>query len=137
MRLKCWSCPIFFEAGNIKILTSVSDIQLSGISRSGARVRSLLASAKRKFRISLTPYPSLNHLVRPRQHAGGNRQADSLRGLEIDDELKLRRLFYRKVGRLSAFQNLVHIRSGVAVQVVLAHAVGHEAPVFHKFSPVV
>ena len=35
---------------------------------------------------------SANHLVGPCQHVGRNREADLLRGFEIDDELKLGRI---------------------------------------------
>ena len=45
----------------------------------------------------------LNHLIRPRQHIRRNRQADLLGGLEIDEELKLRRLLDGNVGGLGAF----------------------------------
>jgi hypothetical protein len=38
---------------------------------------------------------SANHLVGPCQHVGRNREADLLRGFEIDDELKLGRLLDR------------------------------------------
>jgi hypothetical protein len=37
--------------------------------------------------------PSLDYLVRPRQHIGRNRQTDLLSCVEIDDELELRRRF--------------------------------------------
>src|SRR6476620_11121849 len=39
-----------------------------------------------------------DHFIRPRQHVGWNRHADLLRGLEVDDELKLCRLLHRQVG---------------------------------------
>jgi hypothetical protein len=51
----------------------------------------------------------LDHFVRLCQHVGRNRQADLFGCFQIDDELELRRLFSRKVGRLSAFQNLIVI----------------------------
>jgi hypothetical protein len=50
-----------------------------------------------------SPPFSLNHSIRSRQHIGRNRKADLLGGLEIDDELKLLRLFYRQIGRLGTF----------------------------------
>jgi len=46
---------------------------------------------------------SFNHLVRPRQHIGRNRQADLLGRLQIDDELELLGLFHGQVGGLGAF----------------------------------
>ena len=62
-------------------------------------------------------YPGafLDHLIRPRQHVGWNRQADLLGGFEIDHELELRRLLHRQIGRFGTLQNLVHIRSGAPV----------------------
>ena len=39
----------------------------------------------------------LDHLVRPLQKRLGDRQAERLRGLEVDDELELGGLFDRKV----------------------------------------
>ncbi len=41
------------------------------------------------------------------------------------------------IGGLRAFENLVHIRGGVAVQVGSDHAVGHEPTSFDKFWKVV
>jgi hypothetical protein len=80
---------------------------------------------------------SLDDLVRPRQHVRRNRQADLLRRFEIDDELELLWLLYGEIGGLGTFQYLVHIRGGAPEQVGNAHAVGHKAPVFHKFCRVV
>ena len=37
--------------------------------------------------------------------AGGNLQAEGLRGLEIDDQLELGRLLNRQITRLLAFEN--------------------------------
>ena len=55
---------------------------------------------------------SLNYSIRPRQHVRRNRQADLLGGLEIDEELELRRLLDGHVGGLGAFQDLVDKVSG-------------------------
>src|SRR5262245_50208937 len=41
-----------------------------------------------------SPLFSLDHLIRSRQHVGWNREPDLLRGLQVNDELKLRRLLY-------------------------------------------
>src|SRR5262245_33404844 len=80
-------------------------------------------------------WPSLEHFIRSRQHIGRNREADLLGGFEIDDELKLRRLLYRKIGRLGAFEDLVHVSGGAAVRVNIAQAIGHEPPRCHFFCP--
>ena len=58
---------------------------------------------------------SPDHPIRPRQHIRRNRQADLLRGFQIDDELELLRLLHWQVGGLGAFQDLVYIRSGAPV----------------------
>src|SRR5207237_496914 len=50
---------------------------------------------------------SLDDLVGSPQHRRWNREAESLRGLEIDDELKFARLLDRKVGRPGAFENSI------------------------------
>src|SRR5438094_611278 len=80
-----------------------------------------------------TPHDLFDHFIRPRQHIGRNRQADLFCCLEIDDQFKFLRLLDRQFGGLSAFQNLVHIRSSAPVQVGEVHAVGHEPPGFHIF----
>src|SRR5207253_9504499 len=43
---------------------------------------------------SFTRHDLLNHLIRPRQHIGRNRETDLLRRFQIDDELELRRLLH-------------------------------------------
>src|SRR5262249_42097675 len=46
---------------------------------------------------------SFDHPVRPRQHIRWNRQADQLRCLQIDDELKLLRLLYGEIRGFGTF----------------------------------
>src|SRR5262245_27575951 len=79
----------------------------------------------------------LDHPIRSCQHVGRNGQADLLGGFEIDDQLKLLWLLYRKIGGLSAFQDLVDVGGGATDQVGIAHAVEHEPSVFHIFWPAV
>ena len=57
-----------------------------------------------------------DHPVRPRQHVRRNREADLFRGFQIDDEFELRRLLYRKIGGLGAFQDFVDIGGGAPEQ---------------------
>ena len=45
--------------------------------------------------------------VRSYQHVRRNREADLLRGFQVDDQLELHRLLDRKVARLCAFQNFI------------------------------
>src|SRR4029434_11163702 len=51
---------------------------------------------------------SLDQLVRPREHLPRNRYADFLRLLEIDHQLKLRRLLDGKIGSLGSLEDSVH-----------------------------
>src|SRR5262245_28038851 len=56
----------------------------------------------------------LYDLVRPQQHRLGDRQAQGLGGLEVDDQLELRRLLDRQVGGLRAIEDLRDLPSGLA-----------------------
>lgn len=47
-----------------------------------------------------------DHPIRSYQHVGRNAHTDLLGRFEIDDELKLRRLFYGQVGRLCRWHRL-------------------------------
>src|SRR6266567_2274603 len=53
-------------------------------------------------RTSLRLAHSLDHLVGEREHIVGDRDAERLCGLEIDDKLELGGLQHRQVGRLGA-----------------------------------
>ena len=55
-----------------------------------------------------------------------NREAERPRRLEIDDQLEARRLGHRQVGRLGAFQNLVHVEGGAPVAISEVRPVGHQ-----------
>src|SRR5260370_34853227 len=48
----------------------------------------------------------LDYLIRPQQKRRLDRQAERLRGLQVDDQLELFWVLDRKVGGLGAFQNL-------------------------------
>jgi Transposase len=51
----------------------------------------------------------LEHLVRKVEQMRGQRQAEGLGRLEVDDELKLHGLFHRQVGGLGSLQNLIDV----------------------------
>ncbi len=55
-----------------------------------------------------------DHLVCPQQHRLRNRQPECLRGLEIDDQLELRRLLDGEISRPGSFENLGDILGGVS-----------------------
>ena len=63
------------------------------------------------------PWPgSLDHLVRPLQHAGWNCKTDLFCHLQVDHKFKLRRLLHGKVGRFGAFEDFVHVVGAAAEQ---------------------
>jgi len=59
----------------------------------------------------------LGHLVRPKQQQRRDRQAERLRGLEVDDELELGWLLDWEVTGVRALQDLVDIGRGATIQV--------------------
>jgi 7-cyano-7-deazaguanine synthase len=50
--------------------------------------------------------PLLNDLIRPRQHRLRDRETERLGGLEVDDQLELRRLLDGQVAGLGTLENL-------------------------------
>src|SRR5262245_6025179 len=70
-------------------------------------------------------------LVRPLEQPLRNRQAQSLRGLEIDHQLELHWLLDGQVGGLGALQDLVDVRGGTSVEITEARPVRHETPGLH------
>src|SRR5713101_4410501 len=78
------------------------------------------------------PYPSrcrsLDDLIRPPQQRRRDPQPEGLGGLEVDDQLELRRLLDGQVGGLGAFENLVHVGRGAPKQISSVRSIGHKAP---------
>src|SRR5215813_302929 len=70
-------------------------------------------------------------LVRPLEQPLRNRQAQRLRGLEIDHQLELHWLLDGQVGGLGALQDLVDVRGGTSVEITEARPVRHETPGLH------
>ena len=57
----------------------------------------------------IRPGPSLDHLIRPLQERGRDREVEGLRGLEVDHQLELGGLLHGEIARPGALQNTVDI----------------------------
>ena len=51
----------------------------------------------------------MDHLVRQAEDGSWDRETQGLGGLEVDDQLELGRLLHGQIGRLGAFEDLVHV----------------------------
>src|SRR5713101_7270832 len=78
--------------------------------------------------------PSLDDLIRPPQQRWRDRQAEGLGGLEVDDQLELRRLLDGQVGGLGALEDLVDVGRGPPKHISKVRSIGHEAPGIDKLS---
>ena len=58
----------------------------------------------------------LDHLIGPLEEQRGDRQAERLRGFQIDYQLELGGLLHRELSRPGAFEDLVDIRGGGGLQ---------------------
>src|SRR4030095_4232259 len=79
----------------------------------------------------------LYDLIRPQQHRLRDGQPERLGGLQVDDQLVLRRLLDWQVGGLGSFQNLVHVSSGAPEQVGLVWSIAHKTTRGDEFRQVV
>src|SRR5215469_8125116 len=70
--------------------------------------------------------PSLDNLVGADQQRLGDRQAERLGGLGIDDQLERGGLLDREVPRLGTLQNLVHVAGGAVEEIGEARAIAYE-----------
>src|SRR3981189_1978375 len=66
---------------------------------------------------------SLNHPVRAQHQRLRDRNAERLGGLQIDDQLELRRLLDGKVGWLRALEDLVHVCGGASDEIGPVHRI--------------
>src|SRR5258705_10889222 len=76
--------------------------------------------------------PSLDHLIRPREHFRRNSQADLLSRLKVNDEFKLRCLLHRQISRFGTFQYLVEVNRRAPIEVNVIRPVGHKAALIDK-----
>src|SRR5262245_3035598 len=77
---------------------------------------------------------SLYDLVRSQQHRLRDRQAEPLRGFEIDHQLELRWLLHRQIARLCALEDLVDKDRGAPEQVRQARAIRYRDARVRKLS---
>src|SRR6516164_5062284 len=77
----------------------------------------------------------LDDSIRPVKHGRRNREADLIRGHQVDHQLELHRLLDGKVSRLGALQDLVDISSSISPFGNVTRSVGHHTTVVHIISP--
>src|SRR5262249_55141382 len=77
---------------------------------------------------------SLDYLVRPIQQRLRNYDTDLLGGLEVDHQLKFRRLLDRQIGGLGTLQNPVHVIRYASVVLSVVSPVGDETTDIYKLS---
>src|SRR6266478_2419618 len=74
----------------------------------------------------------LGHLIRPLQERRRDRQAEGLRGLEVDDQLDVHWLLDGEVCGLDALQDLVNVPRGATVQRRQVRPIAHQGAVLGK-----
>src|SRR5215813_15315028 len=79
---------------------------------------------------------SFDDFVGAGEHREWQNETQRLGGVEIDDQLELRRLPDRDIGRLGALQYFVYVSCGAPVHVREVRAVGHQASHLDKLPPV-
>jgi hypothetical protein len=105
-----------------------------------------MCSARSPHHVRLPPVcPArlLDHLGRLEQEHRGDREAERLGGLEVDDKLKLHGLLDGQVRGLRAPEDLVHIDGAAPHEILEIQAVAHQAASFrvlprpeHRWQPV-
>src|SRR5262249_57558286 len=71
------------------------------------------------------------------ERVGGNWEGKGLGGAEIDDQLELGRLHYRKVGRFLTFEDTAGVHADLAIGVGQVRSVRDESPGCSKLAPIV
>jgi hypothetical protein len=79
----------------------------------------------------------LDHLIRLKEERRGDGEAQFLRGLEVDDQLKLYGLLHRQVGGLGAFENFVRISGNSASLVDAVRPIRDKATNLHKLAALI
>src|SRR5262249_5594006 len=71
-------------------------------------------------------------LIRPKQERLRNRQAEGFCGLQINDQLELRRLLDGQVAGFGTFEDLVHIGGRTPLHLGRINSIGHESAWLNK-----
>src|SRR6266699_2148310 len=77
---------------------------------------------------------SPDHFIGLEEDGRGNRQAEGLGSLEVDDQFVPHGLLNGEVPRLGSFEDLIHIGGDAPKTVKKARPIGHEPPLIHKVS---
>src|SRR5262245_47633866 len=88
--------------------------------------RPKLLAVRRREPTALVEHELLDDLGRSEEEGLRDRQAQRLRGLRVDHQLELCRLFDREAVRLGALEDLVHEDGGPSVQLPEARPIRHE-----------
>src|SRR5882762_6862333 len=98
-------------------MTSISDFltaSLRGVTRDGGQLEFLRKLSRPKLP-EFTGHALLDHLGGAGEDRWRHREAERLRGLEIDDQLECGWLLHRQIGRLGALKDLSGINANLAI----------------------
>src|SRR5439155_2593694 len=116
---------------SIRLTVMMSPWRLTaGISRGRRPTAECRSWGSRRQRI----YTSLDDLVCANEYRLRHRQAEDLRGLEVDHEFEPGGLLYGKIRRLRASEDLVHQIRGSAIHLAEAGTIRHEASAVHELA---
>src|SRR5438128_6749367 len=114
----------------------ILDFRLSE-ENAGSRIKNVLvmffsSCAQSKIQNRKYKIVSSDHFIRPLEHADWNCQTNLFGRLEVNDELKLRRLLNRQISRFGTFQDLVHVNSRAPIEISGVRPVRHETTLIDK-----
>ena len=73
-----------------------------------------------------------DHLVGKSQQRGRQCKAKRPRSPQVDDKFEFSWLLHRKIARIGAFENSVHVAGSLTALVIKVHRIRHEAASIHK-----
>src|SRR5262245_5759508 len=79
----------------------------------------------------------LDDLIRPQQQRRRDGEVERLGGLEVDDELELRRLFDGQVARFRALEDLVDVDRSPPLHFGNIYSIGHQPTRLNKHSELI